>query len=162
MARPNEVYSSRNAVSPILTKPSRILMSAGSSYCIFNVSGFSISVSLESTGLIQYALIRPNASSEISPSRRYVTAVRITGSWFSFRNRIQDTAESALWSNCPGRNSTPNTRPFSGIGNSSSYNTSTGGSEKTVLQASAQVSSLTFSTSYRISTRTRFTLSIPR
>ncbi len=86
----------------------------------------------------------------------------MTGSSSSFRNFTHCTAESARWSNCPGRYSTLNTRLCAGISISSLYKRSTGGSEKTVLQALSKTSCDTFSTSYRINTRTSFTPVMPR
>jgi hypothetical protein len=60
-----------------------------------------------------------SSSSETPPSITYVTAVRITGVSSSLIKRIHCSAESALWSNCPGRNSTEKHLSVSFFGNSS-------------------------------------------
>ena len=147
MARFNESYNSFNCASAISMKPSKIRTSFGSSNCVTSVSGLSMPVSLESTGLIQWAFTASNSSSVISPSITYVVAVRITGSSSSRMHCTHCTAESALWSNCPGKYSTENARSFSFIGNISLYKVSTGGSANTPLHARSNVSSDRFSIS---------------
>ena len=109
MARFNESYNSLSLLSSMLVKPSKIITSAGSSKFCTNVSGFSMPIARESTGLMQCFLIAANWSSEIFPSITYVIALLIIGSSFSLRSFTHCSAESALWSNCPGRNSTVNT-----------------------------------------------------
>ena len=59
----------------------------------------------------------------------------IIGSSSSLRNFTHCTAESARWSNCPGKNSTLKTFEPEVCSKFSTYKISTGGSEKTVLQA---------------------------
>ena len=135
MARLSDSYNFLSSSCCIPQKPSNTVMSAGSSNFCTSVSGITSSVSLESTGLMQYAFILSKSLSEIFPSRTYVVAERITGSSLSLRSFTHCSAESALWSNCPGRYSTENTFPEPAPGNVSSYKSSTGGSAKTVLAA---------------------------
>ena len=106
IASPKESYNSLSGASSISLKPSNIITSAGSSNSVTSVSGFSKPVSLESTGLIQYDLTCSNCSSLICPSKTYVVALLITGFSSSFKNLTHCSAESALWSNCPGKYST--------------------------------------------------------
>ena len=147
MARFKESYNSLRTPSAISRKPAKIFTSSGSSKTVTKVSGFTISVSLESTGLMQKALMEASSSGVTPPSITYTIAVRITGSSEEFKNCTHCTAESALWSNCPGRYSTPNTAAPSAASKLSLYKTSTGGSLNTVLHACSKVSSVIFSTS---------------
>ena len=96
------------------------------------------------------------------PDTTYVVAERMTGSSSPLRSFTHCCAESALWSNCPGRYSTVNTVSLPMHGKSSSYTKSTGGSEKIVTSDFWYASSETSSISYRISTRTPVIVSIPR
>ena len=92
-------------------------------------------------------MILSNSLSEILPISRYVTAVLMTGCSSSFRNCTHCTAESALWSNCPGRYSTEKQRDSAGISIVSIYRSSTGGSENTHVHAFSNTASDKFSTS---------------
>ena len=67
MARFKELYSSFKCASAMSINPSKTATSAGSSKFCTRVSGLSIPVSRESTGLIQYFLIASNSSSVMSP-----------------------------------------------------------------------------------------------
>ena len=118
-------------------KPSRILTSSGSSKTAASVSGISAAASLESTGLMQKALTASACSFVRVPWITYVVAVRITGSSFSFKSFTHCSAESALWSNWPGRYSTEKTVSPAPQRKVPSNTSSRGGSEKIVANASS-------------------------
>ena len=128
-------------------KPSNIATSAGSSNFSASVAGFFSSVRRLSTGLMQCFSMAARCSAFNVPLITYVVADFIMGFSLSARRQQHCSAESALWSNCPGRYSTEKQKSLSSCGKASSYTMSTGGSEKTVPRAFLYVSSLRFSIS---------------
>ena len=67
IAKPIDAWYFAISSSVILMKPLIRTISAGTSLLMSSVSGLSIDASLDSTGLITYALILSNSASVMSP-----------------------------------------------------------------------------------------------
>ena len=128
--------------------PSTIATSFGSGCSSFAVFSFSNVHSLESTGFIIYFFIFSKSSVLIFPFITYIFALFASGLSPSVNICKHSDSEFALWSNCPGKYSTPNILSFFANGYSSSKHSSTCGSEKTVFFAFSNISSFIPSTSY--------------
>ena len=99
------------------------------------VVNFSSVHSLESTGFIKYAFILSISSLLKFPFNTYILAVLAIGLVPDVMICKHSDNEFALWSNCPGKYSIPNTVSFFSNGYSSSKQISTCGSEKIVVLA---------------------------
>ena len=141
-------YLCRNAdssASSMRVKPSATGTVSGSAYCVRSVSGLSSEASRRSTGLITCRLNTSTSRCVSAPSSMYTSAVRTAGRSHCAMSCMHCAAESARWSNCPGRYSEANTTPSPS--GSSSYTSSSCGSENTVARARANSAASSPSTS---------------
>ena len=112
---------------------------------VLRVSTGEREASRRSTGLMTWCFTAAMSASVRSPSRMYTVAVRTSGRSTCSSSWMHWAAESARWSNCPGRYSAAKTAPvYSG---SSRVTVSTIGSENTLGTAFSNRSASRFSTS---------------
>ena len=127
-------------------KPSSTGMSPGASSCICRLWGRADDASRDSTGLMTYFLMLSTSAPVSSPCSTYTLAQRTVGLSPAVINWMHCWAESARWSNWPGRASTAKLRASRGRVNVWSYSSSWG-SENTVSTARWKTSPLTPSAS---------------
>ena len=115
--------------SSIFINPTILATSGGVFDARSRVLGFSNDASLLSTAFIRYFFILSTSASDSSPlktnTRAHATLGRLRATIC-----MHCSAESARWSNCPGKYSIAKTMSVSENGNDSSYKVSTGASQK--------------------------------